>query len=61
MMDDDALIAAAASVLKLHFVKDRLFGDVAAAVQSAGGHIYTGVCVDTRAGDFVLNEAPSLP
>lgn len=46
-MDDDSLIAAAAGVLRPRLVKDRLFGDVAAAVESATGRIYTGVCVDT--------------
>jgi cytidine deaminase len=46
-VDDDSLIAAAAGVLRPRLVKDRLFGDVAAAVESATGRIYAGVCVDT--------------
>ena len=47
-MTNDDLIEAAASVLNPRTMPDgRLFGDVGAAVLSATGRIYTGVCVDT--------------
>lgn len=41
------LIAIASSVLNPVRVKDRLFGDVGAAVLSEAGDVFTGVAVDT--------------
>ena len=41
------LIARAAAVLNPVRVKDRLFGDVGAAVLSETGEVFTGVAVDT--------------
>ncbi len=41
------LIEIAAGVLKPHTVKDRVFGDVGAALLSDTGQVYTGVSVDT--------------
>ena len=41
------LIAMASSVLNPVRVKDRLFGDVGAAVLSEAGDVFTGVAVDT--------------
>lgn len=41
------LIARASSVLRPVRVKDRLFGDVGAAVLSEAGDVFTGVAVDT--------------
>ena len=41
------LIARAAAVLNQVRVKDRLFGDVGAAVLSEAGEVFTGVAVDT--------------
>ena len=41
------LIARAAVVLNPVRVKDRLFGDVGAAVLSEAGEVFTGVAVDT--------------
>jgi cytidine deaminase len=47
-MTEDDLIAAAGRVLKPYRTKaGRLFGDVAAAVLSKKGNLYTGTCVDT--------------
>ena len=41
------LIARAAAVLNPVMVRDRLFGDVGAAVLSEAGEVFTGVAVDT--------------
>lgn len=45
-MNDEELIDKAKSVINRHFSKDRLFGDVGAALISEKGNIYTGVCLD---------------
>ncbi len=45
--DNAALIEMAATVLNPIQVQGRLFADVGAAVVSATGDIFTGVCVDT--------------
>lgn len=47
---DEALIEAAASVLRPHIVDDRLFGDVGATLITADGNLYSGVCIDTGSG-----------
>lgn len=41
------LIEKAQSVINRHMSKDRLFGDVGAALLSEEGNVYTGVCLDT--------------
>ena len=46
-MENAKLIEIAAAVLKPMKVKDRIFGDVGAAVLSVAGEIFTGVAVDT--------------
>ena len=46
-MTNDELIEKASSVLHRHVAKDRLFGDVAAALISGRGDLYVGVCIDT--------------
>ncbi len=46
-ISNDELIGVAAGTLKRHVVKDRIFGDVGAALLSEVGDIYTGVSVDT--------------
>ena len=46
-MTDEALITAAAGVLRPRVVEGRLMGDVGAALVSAEGRVYTGVSVDT--------------
>lgn len=44
----DALIDTAARLLRPHTTTTgRLIGDVAAAVVSSSGRVYTGVCIDT--------------
>jgi len=45
--DNAALIEIAAAVLNPIQVQGRLFADVGAAVVSATGDVFTGVCVDT--------------
>ena len=51
------LIDEAESVLNPVRVGERWFGDVAAAVESAEGHIYTGICIDTGAGGFCAERS----
>ena len=46
-MNSDALIKRAVDVLNPVMVGDRLFGDVAAAIETDQGNIFTGVCIDT--------------
>ncbi|RMI44633.1 cytidine deaminase family protein [Streptomyces triticirhizae] len=56
----DELIDRAAAVLNPHRVGDRLFGDVGAALLTAGGNVYTGVCVDTGSGTGFCAEASAI-
>jgi len=51
------LIDRAERVLNPRLVGDRWFGDVAAAIETASGNIYTGVCIDTGP----TGSAPSRP
>lgn len=44
------LIQRAVSTLNPKWVDDRLFGNVAAALVTSRGSIFTGVCIDTRCG-----------
>ena len=46
-MENAQLIDVAAGVLKPVSVKDRIFGDVGAAVLGTTGDVFTGVAVDT--------------
>ena len=47
-MNNNQLIDVAGSVLNVHTTADhRVFGDVGAALVSASGKLYTGVCIDT--------------
>jgi cytidine deaminase len=50
MREDVDLIEVAQATLNPHRVGDRLFGDVAAALETATGAIHTGVCIDTGSG-----------
>ncbi|WP_218027888.1 cytidine deaminase family protein [Streptomyces marincola] len=59
-LSNDALIAAAEAVLNPHRVGDRLFGDVGAAVLSAAGNLYTGVCIDTASGTGFCAEPAAI-
>jgi cytidine deaminase len=47
---NDELIGTAERVLNPRFVRDRLFGNVAAALVTAQGNEYVGVCIDTGSG-----------
>lgn len=44
------LIDVAQATLNPRRAGDRLFGDVAAALETAAGNVYVGVCIDTSAG-----------
>jgi cytidine deaminase len=44
------LIRTAEAALNPHVVHDRLFGNVAAALVTANGNRYLGVCIDTGSG-----------
>ncbi len=56
----EELIDSAAAVLRPHRVGDRLFGDVAATLVTAGGHRYSGVCIDTGGGTGFCAEHAAI-
>ncbi len=56
-MTHDDLIQAAANILRPHVVKDRLFGDVGAALLSTTGDTYVGVSVDTAGWGFCAESS----
>jgi cytidine deaminase len=56
----DELIAAAAAVLNPHHTGDRLFGDVAAALDTEDGHRHLGVCIDTGSGTGFCAEHAAI-
>lgn len=59
--DADAdLIHAAAATIHPHRSGDRLFGDVAAALVTAAGNRYTGVCIDTASGTGFCAEHSAI-
>jgi cytidine deaminase len=58
--DDADLISAAAALLRPHRVGDRLFGDVGAALVTAAGNRYGGVCIDTASGTGFCAEAGAI-
>jgi cytidine deaminase len=58
--EQQELIAAAQRLLRPHRVGDRLFGDVAAIVQTASGARFGGVCVDTPSGTGFCAEQAAL-
>lgn len=60
MSSTDDLIAAAAAKLNPHLSGDRLFGDVAAALDTAGGSRYLGVCIDTGSGTGFCAEHSAI-
>ncbi|MET9269975.1 cytidine deaminase [Kribbella sp. NPDC003557] len=59
-MTNDELIDAAAAVLHPYRVDDRLFGDVASALLTAGGNVYVGVCIDTASGTGFCAEHAAI-
>ena len=50
MTSFDPLIAAAEAALRPHWSGDRLFGNVAAALDTVDGNRYLGLCIDTGSG-----------
>lgn len=54
------LIDAAAAVLRPHRVGDRLFADVAAALDTATGQRHVGVCIDTGSGTGFCAEHAAI-
>lgn len=59
-MENRAMITAAAEHLRPHRNGDRLFGDVAAVLVTAGGRPYFGVCIDTGSGTGFCAEAAAI-
>jgi cytidine deaminase len=51
------LIDRAEGVLHPRLVGDRWFGDVAAAIETAEGNVFLGVCVDTGATGYCAEQA----
>ncbi len=60
MPSDDELIASAEAVLNPHWVGDRLFGNVGAALRTPEGHVFTGVCIDTGSGTGFCAEHAAI-
>ncbi len=56
----DELISTAADHLHPHHAGDRLFGDVAATLQTAAGNRYSGVCIDTASGTGFCAEHAAI-
>jgi cytidine deaminase len=59
-VSNDELIASAAAVLNPRTVGDRLFGDVASTLVTAGGRRYSGVCIDTGSGTGFCAEQAAI-
>ena len=56
----DELIAHAQAVLHPHYVGDRLFGNVACALLTAAGNLFSGVCIDTGSGTGFCAEHAAI-
>jgi cytidine deaminase len=54
------LIVAAERLLRPHRVGDRLFGDVAAIVQTPSGSWFGGACIDTASGTGFCAEQAAV-
>nr|BFF14996.1 hypothetical protein GCM10025699_62990 [Microbacterium flavescens] len=54
------LIEVARARINPHRVGDRLFGDVAAALETTTGVIHTGVCIDTGSGTGFCAEHAAI-
>lgn len=54
------LVRVAEGVLRPHHVGDRLFGDVAAALETTTGRRYVGVCIDTACGTGFCAEHAAI-
>jgi len=51
------LIDRAEAVLRPRLVRDRWFGDVAAAIETESGAVYVGVCIDAGATGYCAEQA----
>ncbi|WP_156741172.1 cytidine deaminase family protein [Occultella aeris] len=60
MAQNDDLIAVAQAKLNPHRVGDRLFGDVAAALETTTSAIHAGVCIDTGSGTGFCAEHAAI-
>ena len=54
------LISAAEAALRPHRVGDRLFGDVAAVLETSTGQRHAGVCIDTPCGTGFCAEHAAI-
>ena len=54
------LISAAAAALRPHRVGDRMFGDVAAVLETSTGQRHAGVCIDTPCGTGFCAEHAAI-
>lgn len=54
------LVREAAAVLRPHHAGDRLFGDVAAALETTTGRRHVGVCIDTPSGTGFCAEHAAI-
>lgn len=59
-MTNEDLIAEAAGHLNPQHVGDRLFGDVAAALVTPTGQVFSGVCIDTSSGTGFCAEHSAI-
>lgn len=57
---NDKLIDAAAQSLNPHRVGNRRFGDVASALATDRGKLYSGVCIDTGSGTGFCAEHAAI-
>lgn len=55
-----ALIASAEGVLNPHVVDGRLLGDVASALATGTGAVFSGVCIDTGSGTGFCAEHAAI-
>ena len=60
MRENDDLIELAHATLNPHRVGDRLFGDVAAVLETTTGEIHSGVCIDTGSGTGFCAEHAAI-
>ena len=60
IISHDALIASAEAVLNPHAVDGRWLGDVASALVTAAGAVFTGVCIDTSSGTGFCAEHAAI-
>jgi cytidine deaminase len=60
MSEHADLIEVARAIINPHRVGDRLFGNVAAALETTTGTIHTGVCIDTGSGTGFCAEHAAI-